>query len=167
MFPPSGDSPLRPIPYNLFHCLLYFSLWGALRYKNPLPWDNDVDMALLDEEIRKIDEKDFLAAFRQKNIEIHYRIWLGTYRVTRNTARGDLMIFRRTFFHEMSRTGIEPWVFFVNYRRFHTFPAALVSKPLPKLEFAGVNISVPRKGMEVQKHFYPDDWWKESKPMGC
>lgn len=153
---------------ELTHVLIYGSLWGALRYKDPLPWDNDVDMALYDEEVSKIDFNTLKRKFNERNINISYRLWLGTYRVTRgDTARGDLMVFRKSLFGYMWRTGIEPWVFFVNYRRFHTFPASLIQEPLPKMEFAGVNISVPREGIEIQKYFYPHDWWKESKPRGC
>jgi len=159
------DSILKEL--KVTHVLIYGSLWGAIRYNDPLPWDNDVDMALFDEEVQHLDVELLIEKFKQRNIDISYRLWFGTYRVTRGTARGDLMVFRKSFFGDMWRTGIEPWVFFVNYRRFHTFPAALVEQPLPKTLFAGVNISVPRHGIEIQKHFYPHDWWIESKPRGC
>lgn len=152
---------------KLTHALVYGSLWGAVRYKNPLPWDNDVDIALLDDEISAIDQQKMFSVFNKRGINIYYRLWFGTYRVERNTARGDLMVFRKTFFNEMVRTGLEPWVFFLNHRKFHTVPARLFKKPLPQLLFAGVNISVPRNGIEIQKHFYPHDWWKEMKPSGC
>ena len=152
---------------QLTHFPVYGSLWGALRYSDPLPWDNDVDLGLLDHELKKIPHKDFIDAFQRKGIKIIYRMWLGTYRVTRDSARGDLMVFKPTFFNEVSRVGIEPWVFFINYRVFHTFPPELIKKPLPKQIFAGVNMSMPRNSLEFQKHFYPHDWWKESKPIGC
>lgn len=152
---------------KLTHVLIYGSLWGALRYNNPLPWDNDLDMALMYDEVKEIDVADFVRAFHKKNINIYYRLWHGTYRVQRDTARGDLMVFRKTIFDNMCRTGIETWLFFINHKQFHTFPASLMEKPLPVTLFAGVNISIPRSGIEIQKHFYPHDWWREMKPVGC
>ena len=138
-----------------------------MRVGAPLPWDNDFDIALLTEEVNEIDEKSFLEAFREKNIHIYYRHWKGEYVISRNEAHGDLMLFSKTWFGDRGRTGIEPWLFFVHFRRFHQAPARLFDKPLPALPFLGLNISVPREGMEIQKHFYPKDWWKEVKPKGC
>jgi len=37
-------------------------LFGAIRFKGPLPWDNDFDIAVLTEEIDKMDEIKFLKA---------------------------------------------------------------------------------------------------------
>lgn len=145
----------------------FSSLWGAVRYSNPIPWDNDLDIALLSNEMRLVDHNALYQEFQMKNISIYYRAWFGTYRVTRATARGDLMVFRETYFGEMSRTGIESWVCFLNHRNYHMFPSRLFKIPLPMLPFADVNFSVPRGGIEIQKHFYPNDWWKENKLDDC
>jgi len=153
--------------FHLTHFLVYGSLWGALRMKDVLPWDSDVDMGLMDDEMQQINYEELSNKFSNNNINISYRLWLGTYRISRNGARGDLMVFKKTLFSSISRTGLESWVFFPNHVRFHQFPARLLKKPLPVSTFAGVEISVPREGNEVQKHMYPNDWWKESKPVGC
>ena len=142
-------------------------MFGALRYKNPIPWDNDVDIGLLAEDFDGKNEIEIVAAFKEKNINIKYSMWFGTYRVTRGAARGDLMVFRRTYFNQRCRIGIEPWVFYLNHQRYHTIPASLLELPLPTLPFAGVDLSIPRHGIEVQKYMYPHDWWKEIKPTGC
>lgn len=154
---------------KLTHVLIYGSLWGALRYEDPVPWDNDIDMLLLDVEVNKLDFGVIKDKFEARGMKIWYRLWLGTYRVTRGDfARADLMIFRHTYIgNSMCRTGLEPWILFVNHFRFHTFPAYLIEQPLATRRFAGVNISIPNNGIEIQKHFYPYDWWKEVKPRGC
>ena len=46
--------------------VIIFSLFGAYRYKNPLPWDTDVDFFVRAEEIEKIDQTEFMAQFKQK-----------------------------------------------------------------------------------------------------
>ena len=142
-------------------------MWGAIRYKAPLPWDNDFDIGIPYVEITPASEKLFIKELNKKGIDIYYRYWFGTYRVTRGSARGDLMLFRQNFFGQCVRTGMESWVFFINYRKHHTFPCELIAKPLPTLPFSGLNFKVPRDGIEIQKYFYPDDWWIEAKPRGC
>ena len=138
-----------------------------MRFGGPLPWDNDFDLGLLSEEVNQLDEEKFLSAFRERGIDIHYRQWKGEYVISRNKAHGDLMIFSKTLFGDRGRTGIEPWLFFIHFRNFHQAPAYLFELPLSKGPFLGLNISVPRQGLEIQKHFYPNDWWKEVKPKGC
>ena len=51
---------------KLIKIQLNFSLFGAYRYKNPLPWDTDVDFFVRAEEIEKIDQTEFMAQFKQK-----------------------------------------------------------------------------------------------------
>ena len=144
----------------------YFSLFGALRYKNPLPWDTDVDILIRHEELQGMEETVFIDEFNKKNITIYYRPWFGAYRITRDKARGDLMIFKNNS-NSMNRVGLESYAFFINYRNFHVFPARLIKKPLPQRVFCGVNFSVPRNGLEIQKYHYRQDWWLEKLPKGC
>ncbi len=91
---------------------------------------------------------------------------MGAYRVTRSTARGDIMLFKN-YSGVMKRVGIEAYVFFVNYNTYHNFPARLLEPPLSANEFCGVNFSVPNNRIEIQKYHYPDDWWLERKPKSC
>ena len=138
-----------------------------MRRGGPLPWDNDFDMMLFYEEINTIDETEFYKKFHDRGIEITYRYWKGEYVVHRNGAHGDIMIFKEYWTGERGRIGIEPWLFFVHFKYYHQAPARLFVKPLPKLRFAGIDFSVPKDGLEIQKRFYPHDWWKEVKPKGC
>lgn len=145
-----------------------YSLWGALRHNKPLAWDNDFDIGLIYSELKSSGkEKALYKELKRKNIKIYYRYWFGTYRVTRDTARGDLMVYQRSWFDNCVRLGTESWVFFMNYQKYHTFPCRLIENPLPSLSFSNVHFTVPREGIEIQKHFYPDDWHIESKPTGC
>ena len=73
------------------------------------------------------------------------------------------MIFRNNS-GVMQRVGFESYLLFLHYRKFHSFPASLAAKPLPTLEFAGLNISAPHGGVELQKYLYPTSWWREVKP---
>ena len=67
----------------------------------------------------------------------------------------------------MTRTGIESWAFALNYRIYHSFPAWLVEPELPHVKFGFFNISIPKGGIEILKHLYPFNWWKEVRPRGC
>lgn len=152
--------------------LLFFhfdcSLWGALRYQNPLPWDTDLDVGVLKDEIIHVSESKLKAELARKEMEIHYSYWGGFYRVTRGRARADLMVFHNFNYNGfMERVGVESYVFFINYKTMHAFPSGLVLPPLPAMDFAGVAMPVPRGGLEMQKYHYPYDWWKETKPVGC
>eukprot|EP00794_Sanderia_malayensis_P017351 gene17351-19084_t len=152
--------------FGITHVLGYGSLFGAIRYKKPLPWDNDFDLLLRDEELDTIDIKDLENNFKMKDIKMEYKNWMGGYRLTRGRSRGDLMIFK-DYDGTMKRVGLESYAFFVNYQHYHNFPTRLLKIPLPTLEFCGMNFSVPRNGLEIQKYHYPDDWWQEKKPKGC
>ena len=134
---------------------------------NPLPWDTDIDIGLLSDEMRKINQEELIKSFDKKNITIYYRIWLGSYYIERENARGDLMVFQKTIFNEIWRTGLEPYIFYLHHSWYHRFPAELLEKPLPKVRFAGVEVSVPRGKFLIQKYHYPNDWWMEKKPKGC
>ena len=67
----------------------------------------------------------------------------------------------------MHRVGLESYVFFMNYRYTHMFPAHLIKLPMPKVKFGKKTISVPHGGIEIQKYHYPDDWWLVKRPLGC
>jgi len=100
--------------------LFRYSLWGALRHNKPLAWDNDFDIGLIYSELKSSGkEKALYKELKRKNIKIYYRYWFGTYRVTRDTARGDLMVYQRSWFDNCVRLGTESWVFFMNYQKYH------------------------------------------------
>ena len=143
-----------------------FSLFGAYRYKNPLPWDQDVDLLLRREEMDRTDEEAFVNQFKKKGIRIIYRPWAGSYKIFNRKSQVDMFLFKN-FSGVIRRTGIESYVFFVNHRNFHSFPSKYIEGPLPTIEFCGVTMSAPQGGISVQQYLYRDDWLIEKRPKGC
>ncbi|XP_065659349.1 ribitol 5-phosphate transferase FKRP isoform X3 [Hydra vulgaris] len=156
---------------NLFkvtHFLAYGSLWGALRYNDIIPWDYDFDFGIVQEDIQSLDADKMIDAFIKKDIKLEYSAYGGFYKVRRHNVSGDLMVFSEYYQDGiMRRTGFESWIFFIQYRWYHQFPSYLIKKPLPLHQFIGKDLPVPRDGIEIQKHFYPNNWWKETIPEGC
>jgi len=152
--------------FNLTHFPFSGSLFGAYRYKNPLPWDTDVDFFIRAEEIEKIDQTDFMAQFKQKGFDIFYSYRSGAYKIARDNADGDLYIFRN-YSGTMQRIGLESYYFYFNYKMYHTFPADRIEPPLENVEFCGIQMKAPRGGLEFQKYFFGSDWYLEKKPHGC
>lgn len=148
------------------HWLMYGSLWGPLRgIPGPLPWDHDVDFGIKGEgNFSKMPIKDFKARFRAAGFGVADRL-----KATGSLTLGgavDIFVFY-DYHGYLWRGGYEPWTFYINYRLYHTFPARLLKQPLPKVRFGSFNVSFPRGGMEIVKHLYPFNWWKEVKPVGC
>ena len=108
------------------------SLFGAYRYRNPLPWDTDVDFFLRAEELEKINITDFIHQFQQKGFNIFYSYWSGAYKIERRYAHGDLYIYKN-YSGTMQRIGLESYVFFINYKMYYQFPAQRGLKNLLKM----------------------------------
>ncbi|EDO41158.1 predicted protein [Nematostella vectensis] len=154
---------------ELPHWLMYGSIYGAMRYDAPLPWDNDVDMGMRREDFDSIDFMEFSAKFKAAGIEFRNGLaQAGKFHFTKigGKLEVDLFLFR-DYGGVLWRTGIEPWLLYVHYRRHHTFPTWLVKLPLPKTKFGSFEIGLPRGEFEILKHLYPDDWWKVVKPQAC
>ena len=152
------------------HWLMYGSIWGAHRIGKPLPWDNDVDIGF-DGEGRFADMtlSEFLIPFRAAGLKVSNK-WIqsGTMVIYKEGLWLSVDLF--SFYNHggtMTRRGIEAWVFPINYRIYHSFPAWLVEPELPQVKFGFFNISIPKGGIEILKHLYPYNWWKEVRPRGC
>ena len=127
-----------------------------------------MDLGVLRGDLDHLPRSKLKLVLASKGMDIHYSSWGGFYRVTSRNARADLMIFDAFADNGyMERVGLESYIFFINYRKMHTFPSELIEKPLPTMMFAGIPMPVPQGGLEIQKYHYPYDWWKESKPIGC
>ena len=152
--------------------LMYGTLWGALRNGGPLPWDYDADIGVDGDALAKYTHEQIVDAFARRRLVVTWSDRRGRYKVVCPDADEiegiDVMPFY-DYWRDgmMRRRGIESWVFFINYRVHHTFPARLVSKPLPVLSFGGRNVTVPRGGIEIQKYLYRGDWYKVVPPLGC
>lgn len=151
--------------------LMYGSLWGPLRgIEGPLPWDNDVDLAINGDGIfSQMTFRQFKAMFTARGLTVESRLWQSSLIVISEGGAWpslDLFVFYN-YGGTMKRPGFESWLLPINYKLYHTFPAHLVEQPLPKVKFGSFNISVPRDGIEIMKHLYPYNWWKVVRPVGC
>lgn len=157
---------------NVRHWLMYGSLLGAIRGKAPLIWDDDSDFGLDgDGSLSKLGKTEFLANIQSlpgvKYIEDHWaRDNLIQIYDNISDFKVDLIIFHKSG-DTMMRRGWLTWLFYLQYKAYHSFPARLVEKPLPKIQFGFFHISAPREGNEILKYIYPNDWWKVVKPAGC
>ena len=155
---------------SIRHWLMYGSIWGALRIGRPLPWDNDVDIGFEGEGVfADMTMSEFVAPFKAAGLTVTNK-WLqsGTIVISKEGLWLSLDLF--AFYDDrgtMRRRGLESWVFALNYRTYHSFPKWVVEPELPKTKFGFFNISIPKGGIEILKHLYPYNWWKEVRPEGC
>ena len=151
--------------------LMYGSLWGPLRgIEGPLPWDNDVDLAIDgDGQFSQMTFEEFKALFTMLGLSVENRLWQSSLIViSEKDYWPPLHLF---VFYDyngmMGRSGLASWLMPINFKKYHTFPTRLIEQPLPKVRFGFFNISVLRNGIEMMKHLYPNDWWKVVKPPWC
>ena len=148
------------------HWLMYGSIWGAHGIGKPLPWDNDVDIGF-DGEGRCADMtlSEFLAPFMAAGLKVSNKWMLkGAIVIHKEGLRLTVDLFACHYGSTMTRRGIEAWFFALNYRMYHSFPARLVEPELPQVKFGFFNISIPKGGIEILKHLYRYNWWKELRP---
>ncbi|CAB3977030.1 Hypothetical predicted protein [Paramuricea clavata] len=153
---------------NMTSFLLYGSLWGVYRFHGPLPWDHDIDLGVIGDD-NFYAMKDTLVE-ELVNIGFYVRDdWsTSSYKVLPANQTGHLGIFIFIdYYGTMKRPGLEPWLFSLHYRIYHSFPAWMAETPLPKAKFAGYNAWVPRGGREILKHLYPFTWRDVDLPVTC
>jgi hypothetical protein len=151
---------------NLKYFLCYGSLWGALKFKSTLPWDRNIDMCIIQNQLILINEQTLYQAFKQNDLKYYYNSRRGKYVVSYKTVSGEITVFEKIGSH-MERVGWEKRLvphLYLNYQR---FPYQLIEGELPKIKFNNRLLPVPKQEFEIQKYLYPDNWWKEVKPKGC
>lgn len=150
------------------HWLMYGALLGALRVQKPLSWDYDVDIGVYGEQFTKAKKNMLFRRLKEKGISYYNHLHVsGLLKCVKFGRLVELFLFYEYKDGMMKRTGWEPWLFFIHYRYWHTFPAALVKPPLPKSRFGFFNISIPRNGNEITKYIYRNDWREIVKPLQC
>lgn len=146
--------------------LCYGSLWGALKFHSTLPWDRNIDMCIIQNQLILIEEQALYQAFKQNDLQYYYNSRRGKYIVRYKTVSGEITVFEKIGAH-MERVGWEKRIFPHLYLDYQKFPYQLVDKDLPRMEFNSIMIPVPHQEFELQKYLYSDNWWKTVKPKGC
>jgi hypothetical protein len=151
---------------EITYFLCYGSLWGALKFKRTLPWDRNIDMCVIHQQIARIDEQTLDQAFKMFELKYRYNSRRGKYVVTYKTVSAEITIFEKVQDH-MERVGWEKRYFPSYYLNYQNFPSHLVENELPRLLFNGFDVPAPHLEYELQKYLYPENWWREVKPRGC
>ena len=151
---------------NIQHFLCYGTLWGAMRYQEILHWDNDIEFCVYNEDLDITNQAYFNRMFNWHNITIKYDARYGLYKMYYRKAYGEMILFHLSNDYKwLLRHGWDRSL--KNEKPRSRFPSELAAPPLPTLKFHNMKMPVPRRDIEIQKYFYPKDWWKEIKPPGC
>ena len=139
--------------------LCYGSLFGALRLGKSLPWDPDVEFCLISFE-QMYAKEEIYSWFEQNNVRVHYNYFEDLYEIKLGQVVAEIIFFE----YNDDFTQLERKLLFGTTDR---FPSELVSPPLKKLKFHEQQVPVPNGDVDIQKHFYPEDWWQQVKPLYC
>ena len=143
---------------------------GCAAYRQTSSMDNDVDIGFEGEgRFADMTLSEFFAPFKAAGLTVQNK-WTqsGTIVISKEGLWLSVDLF--AFYNDkgtMRRRGLESWFFALNYRTYHSFPAWVVEPDLPQVKFGFFNISIPKGGIEIMKHLYPYNWWKEVRPEGC
>ena len=153
--------------HNIQHFLCYGSLWGALKFNNPLPWDGDVEFCVLNDDLDNIEEATLYRLFRSEGMTLSYSVTTGIYHVTRRLGKVDLVLFSLSEDYVfLQRIGISNLMISDDGTK-EKFPSALAAPPLPEIKFGDSMFPVPREGKTIQKYFHQDVQEGQNEPKGC
>ncbi len=170
---------------NLSHFLCYGSLFGQIRKASSLPWERDAEMCVLNSEFSKYDEVLLQKAFRGAGMSLEYDSGEGRYHVQNITLKEDALLegLLLQLFVFASDKGIvvngDAMLHRVGWKRrmlppdcdyssnLDCFPARLAEMPLPLKLFGWQAVPVPREEFEILKYHFPNNWWREEKPLNC
>ena len=156
--------------HNINHWLCFGSVFGASRFQSPLPWDDDVDIGVSGARLSEVGPSTLLDALGEAGLQVFSERWDICSLIQVYDGHSSLHVDLMAFYDYggwMKRRGLETWLMYINYMKYHTFPTRLVEEPLPTVPFGDGQMPVPREGIEIQKYLYPHDWWKTVKPAGC
>ena len=151
---------------GLTYFLCYGSLWGALKFKETLPWDRNIDICIISHQLAAVNEQTFHQTLKNHGLNYYYNSRRGKYIINYKTVSAEITVFEKVGNH-MERVGWEKRLFPHLYLDYQNFPFQLVEKELTKIKFNNLLIPVPNQEFELQKYLYPENWWKEVKPKGC
>lgn len=139
--------------------LCYGSLYGALRLGYALPWDPDVEFCVYDLH-RSYFNEDLLGWFEDNSLPITYDRYEDLFTIELENVRAEIVLFKyNDDFTRLERQ--------LPFGVTDSFPSKLLAPPLEKRKFFRQTLPVPNDGIDIQRYFYPDDWWKPVKPVNC
>ncbi|CAL1529978.1 unnamed protein product, partial [Lymnaea stagnalis] len=153
--------------------LCYGTLWGALRHGDILPWDDNVDMCARASDLNRVTVQSLHASFRAERIALGtYSWWHGHFKLELDTAYlnsppGYLPTTQPAPQRWACPSGVSFHAFYRMDDVYRPFPMWLIDPPFSNASLAGVTVSVPHDGIEIQKYMYPGDWWLTTRPQGC
>lgn len=164
---------------GIAHVLCFGSLFGQLRMSQSLPWETDVEMCVLNEEISQHDEVFLKRAFWRRDLNIEYDSANGVYAIKRKSdfdGLVQLIVFAKDkdiaedqdlMYHRVGwkRRMLPPDCSYSP--SLQCFPSRLVTSPLPLKLFGSKVLPVPREEFEMLKYHFPDSWWREEKALNC
>lgn len=145
--------------------LFYGSLWEIRRLKFALMWRGSVDIGILaNKAFTGKTWSEFMAPFKSAGFIVSGN--------KESLLTKGSMTFRKNPFHDLSvkvyifsycngvayRPCLWSWLFFKNYKKYHTFPTWFLEPALPRVRFGSLNIPVPRGGLEILRYIYPTHW---------
>ena len=150
---------------QIVHWLFYGTLWEMRRLKYPLMSGNSVDIGILaNQAFTDKTWPEFMAPFKSAGFIVSgnkERLFIeGSMNFRRNPFK-DLSVKVYTFYNcngVVQRTGLWSWLFFINYKKYHSFPWSFLAPALPKVRIGSVDIPVPRGGLEILRYIYPTHW---------
>ena len=87
------------------------------------------------------------------------------YEIRFGMARAELVIFDTLDQKLLRRVG---WLSFIQpYAEGQHISRQFLQPPLTTITFFKKQFPIPNNNIEIQKLFYPDDWWIEVRPPGC
>ena len=152
---------------HIAHWLFYGTLWEMRRLKYPLMSEDSVDIGILaDRAFTNKTWREFMAPFKSAGFIVcgnKERLFIKGSMNFRRKPFKDLLVNVYTFYNcngVVQRTGLWSWLFFINYKKYNSFPSSFLAPALPKVRFGSLDIPVPRGGLEVLRYIYPTHWNK-------
>jgi len=157
---------------NVTHFLCYGTLWGAVRRENLLPWKQEFEFCVCNEDLISMDDAYLRRLFRIRGIDVDYSSAAGVYsawKANKGKAMGvvNMYVFENVPEEkQMRRVGLNRLIP-VSSDSGDVFPSRLIAQPLNAAKIQNVWFPAPREGVEIQKYHYKDNWWQEIKPERC